>query len=273
MNQRTVSVRNGMFEVDVLEGGSGDPLLFLHGVAGLEWTPLLERLSAGHEVVAPRTPGFGESTGTEKLDDLHDLVFFYFDLLDELGLSELPLVGHSLGGMFAAELAATQPERFSHIVLASPFGLWDDANPVTDLFSISLPELAKAMYADEESEAAVAVATAPQARMTEVDPETDEGQATISYLVERAKSMSTAAKYLWPIPNRGLAKRLHRVRQPGLLIWGESDGIVPPVYAGQFAAHMPNFAVHIVPDAAHMVVDEQPELVAGLIESLLAGTS
>ena len=270
MNERSISVRNGRFEVDVLEGGSGDPLLFLHGVFGLEWTPLLERLSLGHTVVAPRTPGFGESTGTENLDDIHDLVFFYLDLLDELDLSHLPLVGHSLGGMFAAELAATQPERFSHVALASPFGLWDNADPVTDLFTISLPDLAKAMYANEKSEAAVAVATAPQARMTEVDPETDEGQATINYLVERAKSMSTAAKYLWPIPNRGLVKRLHRVRQPGLVIWGESDGIVPPVYAERFAAHMPNAVVHIVPDAAHMVVDEQPDHVAGLIEDLLA---
>ena len=269
MIQRTVSVRNGAFEVDVLEGGSGDPLLYLHGVAGLEWSPLLERLSSSRTVIAPRTPGFGGSTGTEQLDDLHDLDFFYLELLDELGLNDLPVVGHSLGGMFAAELAAVQPDRFSHVTLASPFGLWDDANPVTDLFSISLPELARAMYANEESEAAVAVATAPQARMTEVDPETADGQATIGYLVERAKSMSTAAKYLWPIPNRGLAKRLHRVRQPSLLIWGESDGIVPPVYAERFAAQMPGAEVHVLPGAAHMVVDEQPDLVAELIERLL----
>ena len=270
MNERTIPVRNGRFEVDLLEGGSGDPLLFLHGVSGLEWTPLLERLSVGHTVIAPRTPGFGESTGTENLDDIHDLVIFYLDLLDQLGLHEIPSVGHSLGGMFAAELAATQPDRFSHVTLVSPFGLWDEANPVADLFSMALPDLARAMYANEKSEAAVAVATAPQARMTEVDPETETGQATIKYLVDRAKSMSTAAKYLWPIPNRGLAKRLHRVRQPGLVIWGECDGIVPPVYAEHFAAQMTNATVHIVPDAAHMVVDEQPQIVSGLIDRLLS---
>ncbi|MDA1258505.1 MAG: alpha/beta hydrolase [Chloroflexi bacterium] len=270
MKERSVSVRNGDFQVDVLEGGSGDPLLYLHGVAGLEWTPLLEGLANGHTVIAPRTPGFGESTGTEKLHDIHDLTFFYLDLLDELGLDNLPIVGHSLGGMFAAELAATQPARFSHVALAAPFGLWNDASPVIDLFSVSLPELAAAMYADVKSEVAVAIATAPQARMTEVDPATDAGQATIGYLVERSKSMSTAAKYLWPIPNRGLSKRLHRVRQPALVIWGESDGIIPPGYAERFASQMPNAAVHVVPDAAHMVVDEQPNHVVGLIESLLA---
>ncbi len=270
MNERSVSVRNGEFQVDIIEGGSGDPILYLHGIAGLEWTPLLEQLSIGHTVIAPRTPGFGESSGTETLLDIHDLNYFYLDLLDKLGLDGLPIIGHSLGGMFAAELAAIQPGRFSHVALAAPFGLWDDSDPIPDLFSISLTELAEAMYADVKSESAVAVATAPQARMTEVDPSTDEGQATLNFLVERAKSMSTAAKYLWPIPNRGLSKRLHRVTQPAQVIWGASDGIVPPGYAERFASQMPNAAIHVVPDAAHMVVDEQPTHVAGLIESLLA---
>ncbi|MDP6823161.1 MAG: alpha/beta fold hydrolase [Dehalococcoidia bacterium] len=270
MNERSVSVRNGEFQVDILEKGSGSPFLFLHGIAGLEWTPFLEQMSTGHTVIAPRTPGFGESSGTESLQDIHDLIYFYLDLLDELGLDDLPIVGHSLGGMFAAELAAAQPARFSHVVLAAPFGLWNDSDPIPDLFSISLPGLAEAMYADVKSEPAVAIATAPQARMTEVDPSTAEGQATLDYLVERARAMSTAAKYLWPIPNRGLSKRLHRVTQPAQVIWGESDGIVPPSYAERFALQMPNAAVHVIPDAAHMVVDEQPGRVTGLVENLLA---
>jgi len=271
MNERSVSVRNGECQVDVLEGGSGDPLLFLHGVSGLEWTPFLQKLSANHTVIAPRTPGFGESTGTESLHDIHDLVYFYLDLLDELGLDKLPLVGHSLGGMFAAELAAIQPNRFTSVALASPFGLWDDANPIGDLFAISLGELAAAMYADASSPEAVAIATAPQARMTEVDPDTEEGQATIYYLVERAKSMSTAAKYLWPIPNRGLSKRLHRVTQPSIVIWGESDGIIPPVYAEQFGAKMSSSSVNKIPNAAHMVIEEQPDQVVDIIEALITG--
>ncbi|MBT4515169.1 MAG: alpha/beta hydrolase [Chloroflexi bacterium] len=270
MSERSVSVRNGEFHVDIHEGGSGDPILYLHGIAGLEWTPFLQQLSVGHTVIAPRTPGFGESTGTESLTDIHDLLYFYADLLDELDLGRLPIVGHSLGGMFAAELAAMQPRRFSHVALISPFGLWEGSDPVPDLFSISLSDLAEAMYADVKSEPAVALSTAPQARMTEVDPSTSEGQDTLNYLVERAKSMSTAAKYLWPIPNRGLSKRLHRVTQPSQIIWGASDGIIPPTYAERFAASMPNAAVHVVPDAAHMVVDEKPDHVAGLIESLLA---
>jgi pimeloyl-ACP methyl ester carboxylesterase len=101
--------------------------------------------------------------------------------------------------------------------------------------------------------------------MTDFDPATKEGQATIRYLVERAKSMSTAAKYLWPIPNRGLSKRLHRVTQPSLVIWGENDGIIPPTYASKFAARMPNATAHVLPNAAHMVIEEQPGRVVELI--------
>ena len=130
MTERSISVRDGRFRVDVLEGGSGPKLLYLHGIGGLDQNPFLEILAKRHSVVAPRTPGFGESTGTEALDDIHDLVFFYLDFLDELGLSNLPIVGHSLGGMFAAELAAAQPERFTHVALVSPFGLWADDDPI-----------------------------------------------------------------------------------------------------------------------------------------------
>jgi len=270
VKKQSISVRRSEFKVDLFKGGTGKPLLFLHGISGLEWTPFLERLSAKHTVIAPRTPGFGESTGIELLDDVTDVVFFYLDLLDELNLYDLPLIGHSIGGMFAAELAAAQPDRFSHVVLASPFGLWDDANPVTDLFTVSRMELASCLYADSENKEAIAVATAPEARMTEVDPDTEDGKATINYLVERAKSMSTAAKYLWPIPNRGLKKRLHRVKQPALVIWGESDGIIPSSYAHLFTKHMENASAHMVSDAAHMVIDEQPDRVADLIESLLS---
>ena len=103
MKKQSISVRHDEFKVDLFKGGTGKPLLFLHGISGLEWTPFLERLSTKHTVIAPRSPGFGESTGIELLDDVMDVVFFYLDLLDELNLYYLPVIGHSIGGMFAAE--------------------------------------------------------------------------------------------------------------------------------------------------------------------------
>ena len=271
VDEKSLALRNGQFTVDILESGDGPPLLYLHGIGGLQWEPFLDKLAATHRVIAPRTPGFGTSTGSETLSDIHDLTYFYLDLLDALDLRDLPIVGHSLGGMIAAELAAAQPERFTHVVLIAPLGLWDPTNPVLDFFSVPPAELAQAMYFDQSSQVAKDIAAAPQARLPEVDPDTEEGQAIITYYVERAKSMSTAAKYLWPIPNKGLNKRLHRVTQPALLIWGESDGICPPTYADAFTAIVPNTTVTLIPKAAHMLQTEQPDAVATAITNFTDG--
>ncbi|MCH7734587.1 MAG: alpha/beta hydrolase [Chloroflexi bacterium] len=265
MKESSLPVRNGQFNVDILQSGDGLPLLFLHGIGGLQWDPFLERLASSHRVIAPRMPGFGGSTGSETLSDIHDLVYFYLDLLDALDLRDFAIVGHSLGGMIAAELAAVQPERFTKVVLIAPLGLWDPEHPVLDFFSVAPAELSQAMYFDQKSEAAKALASTPQAKLPEVDPDTEEGKAVIDFYVERAKSMSTAAKYLWPIPNKGLSKRLHRLTQQTLLIWGADDGICPPAYGIDFMDTLPNATLHLVPEAAHMVCVEQPDAVAELV--------
>lgn len=249
-----------MFQASLLEGGAGPPLLYLHGTWGPDWGAFLERLAAGRRVIAPRLPGFGESTGSEHLLDLHDLIYYELDLLDALDLRGLPLIGHSLGGMIAAELAAVQPERFSHLVLLDPLGLWNSEYPVPDFFAMSPPDLAAALYADPSSPIAQQAARIPVAE--------DE---RISYFLERAKGLATSAKYTWPIPNRGLAKRLHRVRLPTLLIWGARDGIVSPRYAGDFKQRVPQAHLEIVPGAAHLPLVEQPDRVAELVERFLAG--
>ncbi|NQW16910.1 MAG: alpha/beta hydrolase [Chloroflexi bacterium] len=270
MSSRILDVNGGQFQIDVAESGSGDPLLYLHGIAGKQEGDFIAELATSHRVIAPWIPGFGSSTGSEQIADFHDLIYLYLDLLDELELRDLPVVGHSLGGMLAAELAAVQPERFSKVALIGSLGLWDQDNPVLDFFTVPPAEFAEAMYTDQKSEAALAIATAPQSKLPEVDPETDEGKEIIDYYVERAKSMSTAAKYLWPIPNKGLSKRLHRVTQPTLLIWGEGDGICPPVYAEYFAAALSNASSQIVPGAAHMVHVEKPGEVAAIINKFLS---
>ena len=270
MSSRIVDVNGGQFQIDVSETGSGDPLLYLHGIAGKQEGEFIAKLAASHRVIAPWIPGFGGSTGSEEIADFHDLIYLYLDLLDELDLRDLPIVGHSLGGMLAAELAAVQPDRFSKVVLIGALGLWDQDNQVMDFFTVPPSEFAEAMYADQKSGAALDIATTPQSRLPEVDPETDEGKEVIDYYVERAKSMSTAAKYLWPIPNKGLSKRLHRVTQPTLLVWGDSDGICPPVYADHFGAALSDSSKQIVAGAAHMVHVEKPGEVSASINQFLS---
>lgn len=260
MQERSVSVRGGMFETEVLEGGEGPPLLFLHGVAGVQaGDPFLSRLAERHRVIAPRMPGFGGSGGTEHLLDLYDLLYYELDLLDALDLRGLPIVGHSLGGMVAAELAAVQPERFSAVALIAPLGLWNAQYPVADFFSMAPAEIAAATYHDAESPTAQAAGRAPE-----------ENEAYITFMVERAKSLATAAKYLWPIPNRGLDRRLHRIGAPTLLVWGESDGIVPPRYAEDFRAGIPRAEIEILRETGHLPQVEAPERLAETIERFLA---
>jgi pimeloyl-ACP methyl ester carboxylesterase len=256
---RALPLRGGRFEVDLLEDGAGPALLYLHGTFGRREDALIARLARSRRVLAPAHPGYGGTTGAEHLSDLHDLIYYYLDLLDHLALRDLALVGHGLGGMFAAELAAVQPERFARLVLLAPLGLWDPDHPVLDFFAAEPERLAAALYHDPTSPAARATAAVPA-----------EDSRYVTYVLERAKAMATAASYLWPIPNRGLSRRLHRVAAPTLLLWGESDGLCPPAYGRAFQAAIPGSELVVLPDAGHMLPVEQPEQVAALIERFVA---
>ena len=260
MNTQQVAVRGGAFSIEVWEAGSGEPVLYLHGEGRQTWTPYLDALAERAHVVAPLHPGYGGSTGTDRLQDLPDLIYYYLDFLDQQGLRGLPIVGHGLGGMIAAELAAVQPERFTALVLVAPFGLWLQDDPVEDFFAVPPTELAALLYHDPSSPSARAAADVPA-----------EGDGLIEYHVERAKSMATAAKYLWPIPNRGLSKRLHRVSAPTLIVWGASDRIASPAYAEAFRERITGARVEIVQDAGHLPHEEQPARLAELTLSFLAG--
>lgn len=259
MRKQQVAVRAGAFDIEVWEAGSGTPVLFLHGEGGPTWTSFHDALTERYRVIAPVHPGYGESTGNDQLQDLPDLIYYYLDFLDQLKLRDLPLIGHGLGGMVATELAAVQPDRFTALVLIAPMGLWLADDPVQDFFVMSPADLAAALYHDQDSTAARAAAETPT-----------EGDARIEFHLERAKSMATAAKYLWPIPNRGLAKRLHRVTAPTLIVWGESDRIASPRYAEAFRERIAGARVEIVEEAGHLPQEEHPASVAELTSAFLA---
>jgi pimeloyl-ACP methyl ester carboxylesterase len=255
---RQVLLRGGLFAVELREIGAGAPLLFLQS----EWGPpdptFVQALAATRRVLDPSHPGVGATTGDGQIHDLGDLLIYYLDLLDALDLRDLPLVGHGLGGMIAAELAALQPERFTRLVLIAPLGLWDPAEPVLDFFAATPAELAAALYHDPTSPAATARAAVPP-----------EGDGYVEFMLARASSMAVAAKYLWPIPNRGLARRLHRVGMPTLLIWGASDRLCPPGYGHRFQRALPAAELVVIPAAGHLPDVEQPARLAELIDQFV----
>lgn len=257
-----VRVRDEMFEVEVFSDGEGPTLVYLCGGgmpgATSGWNEMLEHLSRRFHVVAPMHPGFGASTGVEHLRSVPDLVYFYLDLLDALELRGVMLVGHSFGGMVAAELAAVQPERFSHLALIAPLGLWNDSYPVLDFFACKPSELVAVTFHDPTSERVLAVAKAPS-----------DHEDMIQYMLDRAKTTATVARFLWPIPNKGLADRLHRISAPTLVAWGASDAIASPRYADDFRDGIRGARVEVIEDAGHVPPFERPVETADLITAFL----
>jgi len=261
MLETTVSIRNGLFRTFVRSAGSGKPLLFLHDTGGLRgWPPFLAALARTFRVIAPEHPGFGRSEGLEHLDDVVDVALYYTEFLDAMGLGDPYIVGHSLGGMLGAEVAAIAPKRVSKLVLISPLGLWLDAHPVMDFFSATPEELASAIFHDPASPAAKEILVLPS------DPD-----AQLEVVLERTKNLTAAGKFLWPIPDKGLRKRMHRISAPTLLLWGASDRLVSPIYGDEFLKRIDGACLTIIKGASHMLPFEKPqECVAAVTDFLLA---
>ena len=247
--ERTVPLRDGRLQISVLEGGAGGALVYLHGAGGLPgWEPYLDRLAGESTVYAPYHPGVGPSLGIEHLDDMWDLVLVYEELLDGLGLQGVSLVGHSYGGMVAAELAAHCPQRVSRLVLVGALGLWLDDTPIPDFFVLSPEDRAKAVWYDPESETARADLAQPE-----------DAQERMEANLDRTRTLASIGKFAWPIPERGLQKRIHRITAPTLLLWGSHDGIVPPVYGEEFQRLIPGSRLLILDRCGHRPHQERPE--------------
>jgi pimeloyl-ACP methyl ester carboxylesterase len=245
MRQFQFSIRGGAFKTTVDWGGSGPPLVYLHGAAGPNTgAPFLDALAKNFTVYAPATPGFPPATGIEHLDDVQDLALYYHDFLDELGLENPHLVGSSMGGMLAAEITALSPRRIGKLVLVGPAGLWLDAHPIPDFFTFNAETMVEHAFYDSNSELARMMLAQFK------DPEI----GLVLY-----QHLSAAAKFLWPIPDRGLRKRLHRIQQPTLIIWGAGDKLIAPVYGEAFHQAIKGSRLLTLPKSGHLPMLEEPE--------------
>ena len=247
MEKQTLELWSNPNQV-VYRAGEGSPLVWLHSLYGVEAdTRIIEALAREYSVFAPLTPGFADLSELESIRDIHDLALHYDDLLNALQLDNVILAGHSLGAMIAAEIAAHVPTRISRLILASPLGLWNDAYPVRDIFGVPAAEMPTLLYAD--------LANAPTAS----------GKPDVEQIVALARGMATVARFLWPIPDRGLSRRLHRVTAPTLVIHGAQDRFVPVEYADEFVARIPDARSEIIPAVGHMLFSEAFETCLNLI--------
>ena len=247
-----VEVRSGDFRAEVTRDGKGPPLLYLHGAVGQKgWAPFLDLLAHRFTVYAPVMPGYGSATSLEHIADLADLTLYNLEVLRELGVTRAHVVGHFLGGMIAAEMAAASPSSVDRLVLVSPAGVWRDEEPVADLLALNAVELSERLTA------------------------TPDGAASLDGLADelardRMQDIAAAGKFLWPLPDRGLSRRSYRIKAATLILWGEQDRINPPSYAADFQQMIARSQTATVANAGHLVMLEQPEAFANAVTSFLS---
>jgi pimeloyl-ACP methyl ester carboxylesterase len=259
MSERAIETRRGI-KCRVRELGSGAPVVFLHGAGGLlPEEPLLAKLAERFHVFAPVWPGFGEEPGEDLLEDMLDFTLHGWDVVEALGLERPRLVGHSMGGMIAAEMACLDNARVERLALLAPVGLWLDAHPLPDLFATPPWELPPLLFADP--------AAGQKLLLAGLDFGND--AALTRFMVENARRLGSAGKILFPIPNRRLSKRLYRLRAETLLVWGRADKLVPPVYATRWQELLPQSRLAWIENAGHMLQLEQPAAVAEAVAGFL----
>ena len=257
----TVDALGEPLALECFEAGSGDPLLLLHGASGFRASdPYVAALAERHRVIAPSHPGYGATPRPEWLDTVTDRAHFHLELLEQRDLRDVTIVGLSLGGWIAAEMAAWRSERIARLVLIDPVGIrvgGPTDRDIVDIFAISAEERARRVFHDP------AYAGPPPAELPSEE------------LVRRLRAEETTALYAWEpyMCNPKLRRRLRAVRVPALVVWGEHDGIAPVGYGHAYAESFPDARFEVVAAAGHSPHVEQPATVVELIERFLSETS
>jgi len=258
--EHVTPVWGSRLDMTVQVAGEGPPLVYLHAAGGMRWDPFVEQLAGAHTVYAPLAPGTapGRPHDISKVDDLWDLVLIYDETVRALGIEGAPVVGPSFGGMLALEVAAHFPSSFSRIVVLDPIGLWLDDHPVANWVAMAPDELPGLLFHDPGCEAARAMFTPP-----------DDPEAAIAAIVGTSWSTGCTSKFVWPLPDKGLAKRLHRIQAPTLVIWGKQDALISSEYAAELGARIPDSRVEIIDRCGHIPQLEQPDQTMALVAGFL----
>ena len=237
----------GPVEVSVADYGSGQPFLLLHGGAGpASVTGFAERFAAAHQVrvLAPTHPGFGGTARPEALDSIAGLAALYLALIDQLGLTDVTVIGNSIGGWITAEIALLRSPRVSGIVLIDAVGIEVPGHPVADFFSLTMDQVFTLSFHNP----------APFS----IDPSTLPPAAQAVAAGNRAAIATYAGASM---SDPALAGRLGTLEIPTLVLWGDSDGIVDLDYGRAYAAAIPMARFQVLPATGHSPQLETPDQV------------
>jgi len=248
----TVSTETvGDVDLTVTGRGEGRSFLLLHGGAGPQSVAGFAELLAGTHpahVITPTHPGFGLTHRPAGLDNVAGLASVYVELLDRLELEDLTIVGNSIGGWIAAEIALQWPSRLNALVLVDAVGIEIPGNPVVDFFSLTLDEVAQLSYYDPDK--------------YRIDP------ASMPPAVREAMPGNRAALAVYggtSMTDPSLVGRLDGITTPTLVVWGEADRIVNTDYGRAFAAAIPDASFHVLSGAGHVPQIETPDELADVV--------
>ena len=246
----------GALDIHVTRLGAGPALVYFHPADGFNVDPFVLDLAERYTVYAPHFPGTapGDPYAIHAVRSLWEVVLAYQEVFSALDLERPVAIGQSFGGMMAAELAATFPGIFERMVLLDPIGLWNDDYPVVNWTAASPADMPGLLFHDPQTPDALALLAIP-----------DDHEEMIESLSRADWSIGCTARFIWPIPDKGLARRLHRITTPTLVVWGENDRLCPVAYADDFAAGIPNSSKVIIPQCGHIPqVERRLELHAAI---------
>jgi pimeloyl-ACP methyl ester carboxylesterase len=252
-NEKTIDVAGTALRY--LESGSGPALLFLHGAAGFDWSPLHQALSARARVIVPEHPGFGRSPVPPWMMGMGDLAYFYLDLLRALDLRGTHLVGHCIGGWLAAEIAIRSTGRLGTLTLMAPAGVEAPEAPFDDIFVWNNEEFARRQFHDPTLAQAWQEAQA---------------KAEIDLVLQDRTGL---ARLAWNprLHNPQLPFWLHRINIPTLLVWGEDDRVVPPACHKAYLREIKGAKLETLPKAGHALPIERADEVARRVDAFIQG--
>jgi pimeloyl-ACP methyl ester carboxylesterase len=234
-------------QLQIERRGKGPPLLLLAGEEGLEReAPFLDELAKIYEVIIPSPPGFGRSTRPDWITGPDDIAYMMLDVVNGLALRNLPVVGFSFGGWIAAEMATKDDNFISKLVLAGAYGIKTGKptdREIADVWLLSAEEVMALKWHDP-AKGRRDFKSMPEDKLSIV-----------------ARDRETFARFGWEpyLHNPKLKHRLHRIKVPTLLIWGENDGIVTPKYGEAYRRLIPGARLVTIPQAGHLPQIEQPQ--------------
>jgi len=243
--------------IETVERGSGRPLFFLHAENGIEpAAAIIEELAQNARVIAPTHPGFGRSELPKGMRSVDDLSYFYLDLLDQLDLHDVVIVGVSLGAWIAAEIAVKSTARLSRLVMANAVGIKvadRETRDIVDIFALTEKEYLDIVYAD------------PNVGKRDYKALPD------GEVLAAARAREATARLAWNpyFHNPRLKSRLHRIRIPTLFLWGTQDRMLSDAYGRAFCAMIPGARFETIEQAGHFPHQEQPKVFADKVRDFM----